>query len=970
MNGFSENTEAEIAERNERAKKLYRYITDVARRIDEATAACHSVADLFTTYIEVQRQKLRDNCEKLMFLDPLNYGKKSLELLWRKVYYDTVSAAKKFGEAENEYDNYLFTHIVCGIGHFHHCISRIQSEMKVECCELDYTPQHIDEEKEDAEKPSHDEELQLFGRGLLHSCLLYLGDLSRYQAEIFHAFDSSIAARYYLQSALVDMSSGMPYNQLGNLYLDKNHNLDSVCYYIQCLSCTVPFEGALGNLTKLFEKNTQFVETITSTESLSQVEHIQTTISNFLSLIEVWYLAKDESDIPQKCSSIAQLLKISMDFNQIPLPDINKQYTEYQQAVEDETLNPSYLNSNLIHKIVQVCLFTAAKMNDADEKKAFAAKAFTLALLSQLLQKLLQQLEALGFQNPADKYNKRSARMIESLSNKVEKQEKSTTDDESNEVGPIENNIKVIVSEPNETEETSIVTQPDIDATKDGQNGDAKTNKKTLAKRRRRRRLASSDSSDMTESEASEAESDASCSDEALSGSSFDSDDDMKSDNSDDITDTETAVPSEKQNGNTTNIHEKHVNGDVKENGKIKKDDMSCDSDTKPQLKAKGIQDFLRGDNFLPSIKLLQDWILNEKDLLLSCGDSGESLFQCVVDLLNIFTHYFKPKAGSKPVESCEILDYARSIAKKLKLDYRTIPLPEDVSLRGSNICKYDKDAAEWQLLNMYQPSVYEENIIRILKFIDFGDQIAKIVPRIRYNRSMQILYLKKTPTAKVNTKNNVKKGREWHNSKKQQSSESESGLLRRLGRLWLTSQVRELERSGRAAPPTMLVPTAEALHTRLKQVKLLLRARAFILLVPSVVLQELDELKRDQSSARDAIRWLEGALAGGARGVRAQRPGQARALPLLKYPRKAPPHIHNYIQILEFCHHFVADDRGAGDPKTSSLLVLLTADPPDDSYKEFSITGAAQSAGVTLDTIDNFYAKWRQTVHKSGKKR
>lgn len=68
-----------------------------------------------------------------------------------------------------------------------------------------------------------------------------------------------------------------------------------------------------------------------------------------------------------------------------------------------------------------------------------------------------------------------------------------------------------------------------------------------------------------------------------------------------------------------------------------------------------------------------------------------------------------------------------------------------------------------------------------------------------------------------------------------QQSSESESGLLRRLGRLWLTSQVRELERSGRAAPPTMLVPTAEALHTRLKQVKLLLRARAFILLVPSV---------------------------------------------------------------------------------------------------------------------------------------
>lgn len=142
-------------------------------------------------------------------------------------------------------------------------------------------------------------------------------------------------------------------------------------------------------------------------------------------------------------------------------------------------------------------------------------------------------------------------------------------------------------------------------------------------------------------------------------------------------------------------------------------------------------------------------------------------------------------------------------------------------------------------------------------------------------------------------------------------------------------------------------------------------------------MVQELDGLKRDNSTARDAIRWLESQLQGGSRFVRAQRPGQTRPLPLLKYPRKAPPHIHNYIQILEFCHHFVADEKpqgGNGDStKSAPLLVFLTGSEPgasEEQYKDYSVTGAAQAAGVTVEYIGSFYAKWRQTVHKSGKKR
>lgn len=67
----------------------------------------------------------------------------------------------------------------------------------------------------------------------------------------------------------------------------------------------------------------------------------------------------------------------------------------------------------------------------------------------------------------------------------------------------------------------------------------------------------------------------------------------------------------------------------------------------------------------------------------------------------------------------------------------------------------------------------------------------------------------------------------------------------------------------------------------------------------------------------------------------------------------------------------------GNGDPDRSihgnaaPLLVLLVGEEPGGAeYKEFSVSGAAQAAGIAVKHVGDFYAKWRQTAHKSGKKR
>lgn len=744
--------------------KFSSYVSDVARRISEMTASSQSLVDLFSINVEVQRQKLRDNCEKLLFLDPLNYGKKSLELLWRKVYYDTVSIAKKLRETDSNNDGGLYMHIECGIGNFHNFIDRIQLQLKVQLKDLDYTPVTEDEEIQEAHETPTNEELQFY-QSAVHSCFIYLGDLSRYQVEIFQTFDPSIAARYYLQAAHVDLLLGMPYNQLGNLYLDKNNNLDSVCYYIQCLNCVTPFEGAMGNLTKIFDKNTQFNETLNESEMLTQTEHIQNMITDFLSLIEIWYLGKNDTNIPQRCNKLVHELKVCMDFDKTILPDINKNYNEYKQAKDEESINPTYLNANIIHKIVQICLFTIVKLNETDETKAFACKAFTLAFLSQLLQKLLKQLHLIGLTYPVSKYYPKSSNQVES-----DHKQEGETDSVTN------NNSTIANGENACSEGEKIVQNENLESNK-VHNGHTKNNmKKSLTKRRRRRRLMSSGSSDASDADtnSSNIETDESCSDEEdLSESTYQSDDNIKSDGSDyegseieDVIEQDNVDVDQKpmefgNKSNTNTIEEKNTMINNKDVG------IQSNSDIAPtEINVLELQQFLQGDNFLPSIKLLLDWVLLEKDLILSCGSSGESLFQCIVDLLNIFNYYFASKRNDSVEKECQILKYATKVCKKLKLEYKTIPLPEDINLRGTNICKFDKDAAEWGVLQKYRLSVYDENIIRILNFIDFGYQMAKIIPRIRYNRSIKIFYFKKNIPPKLNTKINHKRSREWHNSK------------------------------------------------------------------------------------------------------------------------------------------------------------------------------------------------------------
>lgn len=126
-------------------------------------------------------------------------------------------------------------------------------------------------------------------------------------------------------------------------------------------------------------------------------------------------------------------------------------------------------------------------------------------------------------------------------------------------------------------------------------------------------------------------------------------------------------------------------------------------------------------------------------------------------------------------------------------------------------------------------------------------------------------------------------------------------------------------------------------------------------------VVSALDEMKKDKLEAREAIRWLEYQFQQGNRFFRAQRHQERLPIPLIKYPKKKDKEGHMFIQIIECCHYLAQQQKTATNLVT--LLMGTANNSPNVENKEISYLGLAESAGVNLESISEFYSKWKKTV-------
>ncbi|XP_056141944.1 nonsense-mediated mRNA decay factor SMG5 [Lampris incognitus] len=386
-------------------KRLYRAVVESVHKLDVIIGNKVSYREVFKPENISLRNKLRELCVKLMFLHPVDYGRKAEELLWRKVYYEVIQVIKtnkKHIHSRSALECAYRTHLIAGVGFYQHLLLYIQSHYQLELQDcIDWT--HVTDPLIGRKKPvsASPKEME-WAQMACHRCLVYLGDLARYQNELAGVEAEQLAERFYHQALSVTPHVGMPFNQLGTLAGSKFYNVEATYYYLRCIQSETPFEGAYGNLKRLFDKAAKMYHQVKKQEmkrlspSRQRSKDIKRLLVSFMYLQSLLQPKNSvtEAELTSLCRSVLE------DFNLVLfyLPPSAHGGPHHSPCEEEEEQHSDgscpALQDALVFKMVVTCLMVVHSLKRGGSKQYSASIAFMLALFSHLVNHVNIRLQA------------------------------------------------------------------------------------------------------------------------------------------------------------------------------------------------------------------------------------------------------------------------------------------------------------------------------------------------------------------------------------------------------------------------------------------------------------------------------------------------------------------------------------------------------------------------------------------------
>uniref|UniRef100_A0A1A8RB90 Nonsense-mediated mRNA decay factor n=1 Tax=Nothobranchius rachovii TaxID=451742 RepID=A0A1A8RB90_9TELE len=388
-------------------KRLYRSVVESVHKLDGIIGTKSSYREVFKPENISQRNKLREFCVKLMFLHPVDYGRKAEELLWRKVYYEVIQVIKtnkKHIHSRSALECAYRTHLIAGVGFYQHLLLYIQSHYQLELQDcIDWT--HVTDPLIGRKKPvsASPKEME-WAQMACHRCLVYLGDLVRYQNELAGVETEHLAERFYHQALSVMPHVGMPFNQLGTLAGSNFYNVEATYYYLRCIQSDTPFEGAYGNLKRLFDKAAKMYHQVKKQEmkklspSRQRSKDIKRLLVSFMYLQSLLQPKNSlmETELTSLCQSVLEDFNLVLFYLPPPTHGSTHHHCPSEEEEEQQHADNSYpvLPDNLIFKMVVTCLMVVHSLKRGGSKQYSASIAFTLALFSHLVNHVNIRLQA------------------------------------------------------------------------------------------------------------------------------------------------------------------------------------------------------------------------------------------------------------------------------------------------------------------------------------------------------------------------------------------------------------------------------------------------------------------------------------------------------------------------------------------------------------------------------------------------
>ncbi|XP_067304084.1 nonsense-mediated mRNA decay factor SMG5 [Pseudorasbora parva] len=1073
-------------------KRLYRAVVETVHKLDIIISGKSSYRDVFKPENISLRNKLRELCVKLMFLHPVDYGRKAEELLWRKVYYEVIQVIKtnkKHIHSRSALECAYRTHLIAGVGFFQHLLLYIQSHYQLELQDcIDWT--HVTDPLIGRKKPvsATPKEME-WAQMACHRCLVYLGDLARYQNELAGVEAEQLAERFYHQALSVAPHAGMPFNQLGTLAGSKFYNVEATYYYLRCIQSETPFDGAYGNLKRLFDKAAKMYHQVKKQEmkklspSRQRSKDIKRLLVSFMYLQSLLQPKNSlmETELTSLCQSVLEDFNLVLFY--LPIPAHGNQSVSEEEEEHDSVC--SVLSDSLIFKMVVTCLMVVHSLKRGASKQYSASIAFTLALFSHLVNHVNIRLQAeleegesdvppLRTDNTddVDAKDPSAATLLEerALQNGSLEEEDDEEEDKENEEDATKGNgstvgIKKSLEKKRSAEEKQ----------------KQKRKFSRLSMLRRRRCAHKEDESDLSEGFESDEEEDEegggpvdglgatrtlvnslasegrkgpltgdgsweSGSEEDEAGTAFDveTDSDMNSQESrsdlEDMEDAENAPQQQQQEENEQPLPPREENSTPPvTNGPLVSNDASISSNlqamstqlfqakrcfrlaptfsnvllrpaaaanptpdsnptpiqeatpptgetqrhTSPEI-ANGTNDkdsdsegsehsnhsfpsektlserleILTNQGLIQVVKVFLDWLRTNTDIILMCAQSSQSLWNRLSVLLNLLPE------GSKILETD--LGLNKDVTELLNGCeqpglVQTLLLPEDLALRHLPALSVAHRRLDF---TSQRPPLtpLDECVVRVCCIRSFGHFLTNLQGNVlHFNPEAGIF----TSISQSEQENLIQQAKAQFRMAEEEARRNR--LMRDMAQLRLQLEVSQLEGSlqqpkAQSSMSPYLVPDTAVLCQHLGLIRQLAASGCFIIIIPRTVIDGLDMLKKENSGARDSIRFLETEFRKGNRYIRCQKES-GRSFERDKLKRQDIEAWHLY-KMVDSCRQLTGS-QSSGDEDTAGMVTILTGHSLEElTERSASMKVAVQAvaaAGMELKNITEFYRQWKE---------
>uniref|UniRef100_A0A8C9SND6 Nonsense-mediated mRNA decay factor n=1 Tax=Scleropages formosus TaxID=113540 RepID=A0A8C9SND6_SCLFO len=954
---------------------MSRAVVESVHKLDAIISNKSSYREVFKPENISLRNKLRELCVKLMFLHPVDYGRKAEELLWRKVYYEVIQVIKtnkKHIHSRSALECAYRTHLIAGVGFYQHLLLYIQSHYQLELQDcIDWT--HVTDPLIGRKKPvlATAKEME-WAQMACHRCLMYLGDLARYQNELAGVEAEQLAERFYHQALSVSPHVGMPFNQLGTLAGSKFYNVEATYYYLRCIQSETPFEGAYGNLKRLFDKAAKMYHQVKKQElkrlSPTRQRDIKRLLVSFMYLQSLLQPKNSlqETELTSLCQSVLEDFNLVLFY--LPTPAHSSSLANEEEGEHDTGC--SFLPDALVFKMAVTCLMVVHSLKKGGSKQCSASIAFTLALFSHLINHVNVRLQA-------------------------------ELEDGEGEVPPLH---------ADNTEERAL----------EGKMEEKQKQKKKysrLCMLRRRRCARKEDDSDLSEgfernwASGSEDEEE----EEEEGGTAFDmeTDSDMNSQESrsdlEDMEDSDSLHQEQPQSSPPPPPLREEGFTPPTTNGPLLPNDPSItsnlqamssqlfqakrcfrlaptfsnmllhpqpapqpipDSSASEEMKAPQAGMFffsedesdsessvhsnqscrsektlserleiLTNQGLILVVKVFVDWLRTNTDIIVMCAQSSQSLWNRLSVLLNLLPD------GSKILEDViELLNECEHPNLT-----QTVLLPEDLALRNLPALSMAHRRLDF---TRERPALspLQECVVRLCCIRSFGHFLTNLQGNVlHFNPEAGIF----TSISQSEQENLVQQAKAQFRMAEEEARRNR--LMRDMAQLRLQLEVSQLEGSlqqpkAQSSMSPYLVPDTAVLCQHLGLLRQLASSGCFIIIIPRTVIDGLDVLKKENSGARDGIRFLESEFRKGNRYIRCQRES-GRSFERDKLKRQDTEAWHLY-KMVDSCRQLTMSQNN-GEEDTTGMVTILTG--------HSSAVQAVAAAGMELKNIQEFYRQWKE---------